>query len=138
MAVSTKKMKMEAPKMESDTYLDEESHKIGVDDKDRTSEAKPISFDPKPVVIPFKKTLYAVEKEGSSGTDSVANQNADDKTLESAEARRLAPKSALSTALVYGIPVATVCFLIGMRIGMVCMKNTHGSSLEILWEALKF
>lgn len=138
MALSIKKLKMEAPKMQSDTYVDEESHKIGVDDRDRMSDAKPITFDPKPVVVPFKKTLYAVEKDVPSDTVIGGNQNTDDKALESAEARRLALKSALSTALVYGIPVAMVCFLLGMRIGMVCMKSTHGSSLEILWEALKF
>ncbi len=138
MALASKKLKIEASKMETEPFLEEESDTIGIDDKDHLFDAKQIAFDPKPVSLPFKKTLYAVTSNDRLEKNLEEDQGADEKTFDRAEARRLALKSALPTALTYGIPVALVCFLLGIRIGMACMNSTHGSTLEILWEALKF
>jgi hypothetical protein len=140
MALAVKKLrmgsKMEAPKMESGTDLNDDSLHRDLNEKDRVADTKSISFDPKAVVLPFKKTLYALKQEGLSHRELEGVAGTGQESTETAKAQKLRP--ILSKALVYAVPVAMVCFLLGVRIGMVCMRNTHGSSLEIIWEALKF
>ena len=137
MAASLKNLKIETPHGESDTSLKEVSQNSAAQEKTSVADSPKISFDPRPVVLPFKKTLYALAKAATSDKVSLETQNPE-QNLDPSEAQRRTLNSALSTALVYGIPVAMICFLLGIRIGMACMKSTHGSSLEILWEALKF
>lgn len=116
--------------------LRETNQKVHYMDQVDLSANPKISFEPRPVVIPFPKTLYGKELIQFSKEELGTNQKVEahsgpfDATFDF--------KSLKKKALVYGIPVALVCFFLGIKMGIVCMNSTHGSSLEILLEALKF
>jgi len=125
---------------QKDQPQNQKNQKVHYLDQVDLSATPEITFEPRPVVIPFPKTLYGKESENLTqdnqslgAVDQVKNEK-----LPLHQDAKIDFKSFRSRALAYGIPVAIISFFLGIKIGIVCMKSTHGSSLEILLEALKF
>jgi hypothetical protein len=125
---------------QKDQPQNQKNQKVHYLDQVDLSATPEITFEPRPVVIPFPKTLYG--KESESLTQDNQNEVDVDQVIKEKlplhQDAKIDLKSVRFRALAYGIPVAIISFFLGIKIGIACMKSTHGSSLEILLEALKF